>query len=689
MKHLSTAFLLLIIFSFTNLQAQWTQTNGPLGGTIWCFAVHDSILFAGTNGGVFRSTDFGRSWTQANNGLAINSGIGSIVVKDSNLIAGGSNGVYISKDNGESWTSINQGLPFSTNTLLVKDTNIFAGTFTGIYLSTNNGASWKESDSGITNKNINSLAVKDTNIFAATNDGIFRSTNNGLSWSIIDTGIFNTNIACIAVKGDSVFAGTSVLTADTNNTGIFLSTDNGKTWKADNHGLPYGSLPIFSLTVIGEEVYAASSGTLYRLGGTWYSISNGLTRGGVHAIASIDTTMFAGNDDGVFISLNKGASWTESDTGLIATNVKGFSINGTKLFAATGSIFLKSNKNMDWSLKTDSLLGINCLLSDTTNLFAGGAFGIYLSTDSGATWTTMNTGLPKNTFVNTFLIKDKKIFAGVNGGIFVSTDNGSNWDSAYTGLPQNIVVSSLALKDTIIFAGTHGGVFSSSDDGANWSAVNNGLTDTYINCIAASDSNIFAGCNKNGIFKSTDNGANWTQVNSGITPLYSAYAIAIDSINIFAGTNVGVYLSQNSGADWRDVSSGIKYTSDIKSLAYDNTYLYAGTYGNGVWQRPLAEIVTAIKIDKGNMPEEFSLYQNYPNPFNPATTIIYQIPKSSLVTLKVYDVLGKAVKTLVNEYQIKGKYSINFDASSLASGVYFYRLSSGSFAETKKLILLK
>jgi uncharacterized delta-60 repeat protein len=95
--------------------------------------------------------------------------------------------------------------------------------------------------------------------------------------------------------------------------------------------------------------------------------------------------------------------------------------------------------------------------------------------------------------------------------------------------------------------------------------------------------------------------------------------------------------------------------------------------------------------DEGSLltPNQFNLAQNYPNPFNPTTTIQYSIPQRSNVTLKVYDILGNEVATLVNEERARGVYSVNFDASQLASGIYFYRIQAGSFIETKKMILIK
>ena len=89
------------------------------------------------------------------------------------------------------------------------------------------------------------------------------------------------------------------------------------------------------------------------------------------------------------------------------------------------------------------------------------------------------------------------------------------------------------------------------------------------------------------------------------------------------------------------------------------------------------------------MPKEYKLEQNFPNPFNPTTSINYSIPKSGLVTLKVYNVFGQEVSTLVNEVKNNGNYSIDFNASNLSSGVYYYELTSGNFVQTKRMMLIK
>jgi hypothetical protein len=100
------------------------------------------------------------------------------------------------------------------------------------------------------------------------------------------------------------------------------------------------------------------------------------------------------------------------------------------------------------------------------------------------------------------------------------------------------------------------------------------------------------------------------------------------------------------------------------------------------------EYSNVIYVDL-NQVNGFSLSQNFPNPFNPVTVISYQLPQSGMITLKVYDILGREVASLVDEYQPEGRYEVEFDAEGLSSGVYLYRIKAGSFMETRKMILLR
>ena len=99
--------------------------------------------------------------------------------------------------------------------------------------------------------------------------------------------------------------------------------------------------------------------------------------------------------------------------------------------------------------------------------------------------------------------------------------------------------------------------------------------------------------------------------------------------------------------------------------------------------------MVGIKEVDGATPSSFYLNQNYPNPFNPSTTIRYQIPEDGMVTLKVYDILGREVKTLVNDFKTKGRYEVTFNADALVSGLYIYEITSGSYKASKKMTLIK
>ncbi|NNG26433.1 MAG: T9SS type A sorting domain-containing protein [Ignavibacteriaceae bacterium] len=135
---------------------------------------------------------------------------------------------------------------------------------------------------------------------------------------------------------------------------------------------------------------------------------------------------------------------------------------------------------------------------------------------------------------------------------------------------------------------------------------------------------------------------------------------------------------------WGDGSTDRKFGSYIDWIIWDTTGAYAPGQGT-----PLPnDIITGIS-DVTNIPTHHYLSQNFPNPYNPVTTIKYQIPELSFVTLKVYDVLGNEISTLVNEQKPSGEYEIEFDGAEVPSGIYFYRLKSGSFVETKKMVLMK
>jgi hypothetical protein len=403
--------------------------------------------------------------------------------------------------------------------------------------------------------------------------------------------------------------------------------------------------------------------------------THGPYHGDVFCFAVSGTNLFAGTyGGGVFLSTNNGTSWSAASSGLTNTDVRAFTVSGTNLFAGTlGGVFLSTNSGTSWSAASTGLT--SKLVSALAISPAPGGAGQRLDSSSGT-----------------------NLFAGTYGdGVILSTNNGTSWSAASTGL-TNTSVLALAVSGTNLFAGTEwGGVFLSTNNGTSWSAASTGLMNTYVRALAVSpasggagSTNLFAGTS-GGVFLSTNNGTSWTAASTGLTDI-DVSALVVSGTNLFAGvastlrSSSIVFLSTNNGTSWTAASTGLTNPS-VNTFAVSGTNLFAGT-ADGVWRRPLSEM-TGVDEQHSEVPTQFALQQNYPNPFNPTTTISYQLPVSSYVTLKVYDLLGREVATLVNEKKKAGNYSLQWDASGLSSGIYFYRLEANEKREIKKMVLMK
>ena len=177
---------------------------------------------------------------------------------------------------------------------------------------------------------------------------------------------------------------------------------------------------------------------------------------------------------------------------------------------------------------------------------------------------------------------------------------------------------------------------------------------------------------------------------------------AVNGSNFFAGTEGGgVFRSSNNGASWTAVNTGLASTN-VYALAVTGSNLFAGTNGSSVWRRPLSEMVTGIEDDFSQVPVGFTLEQNYPNPFwsgaasreIAATTIRYQLPKTTQVVLKIYNTSGQEVRTLVNARQPAGVNSVVWDGrdqsgKEVSSGIYIYRLQTGESMQSRKLSFVR
>ncbi|MGE5400305.1 MAG: two-component regulator propeller domain-containing protein, partial [Ignavibacteriales bacterium] len=231
-------------------------------------------------------------------------------------------------------------------------------------------------------------------------------------------------------------------------------------------------------------------------------------------------------------------------------------------------------------------------------------------------------------------------------------------------------------------------------DGLNWTAYiygKSGLPGSYVSSIAVDNQGIIWAGTHGGVAKF--NGQNWTAytvINSKLPgPQVNSFAIDQQG-NKWIGTDMG--LAKFDGQNWtvfKSDNSGLP-SSYVLSIAIDEQgNKWIGTTSGIAVFREEGVILTDVKKDKPSEPKCFLLHQNYPNPFNPSTTLSYSIPEGKMVTLKVYDMLGKEIAALVNEYKEAGTHSVQFNASSLPSGVYIYTIQAGELRDSRKLMLLK
>jgi photosystem II stability/assembly factor-like uncharacterized protein len=396
-----------------------------------------------------------------------------------------------------------------------------------------------------------------------------------------------------------------------------------------------------------------------------------------------------------FIQVSSNAQWQQANNGLTDIFVTSLAVSGSNLLAGTNiGIYVSTDFGNSWTAANSGSnnISVSSFVVAGNNLFAVSVYkGVYISTDTGVSWTAINEGITEPSSVISIFASGGNLFAGTTNafGIFLSTNNGTSWKAVNNGLGESGDVYSFAISGVNLFVGTaRGGIFLTTDNGTNW--TNKGLNNTWINSLAFIDTILFAGTGE-GVYRSGNNGNNWIALNNGMT---NAIVVSLAASNpyLFAATNNGnIFLSKNNGNNWTAVDSGLVNTT-IRSLVIFNGYLFVVTNGSGVWKRLLTDMIVSVKEPKTILPSNFSLEQNYPNPFNPTTSIEFRIASASgggLVTLKVYDILGREVATLVNEEKPARNYEVKFDGSGLSSGIYFYKLNTENFISVKKMILMK
>ena len=514
-----------------------------------------------------------------------------------------------------------------------------------LLLATSSAASsqWIQQQSGVSSLIGGVCFTSSSNGWAVgQNNIILKTTNAGAQWSQVTTSVSDAFYK--VAFADSM---NGWITGEHN---VILSTTNGgNSWQSSIVGSPYDATDygIFAAKINGQiECWTA---------GGWasdaYTLIQKLTPYGqftpeimgfagrlVRIDFLNDSLGWAAGDSNLVLKTTNGGLWWNQEKIPPIPNHQGF--NDIKFFnpndgilVGDGGVIMKSTDGgSSWSLvrssKNDIFFRL-ALTGDSTAYAVGGvgdSAAVLVSTDQGATWTSQKVGVPSGTwFEDVYFLNDSDGWAVGSNGLIFHTTDGG--------------VGTI-LNTPLLIGPTTGDTLAAADTALVWNSVPS--ASSYEVQIALDSS-----------FSNT---------------VLDSKSIADTSLGLKAFFNT--VLNPNTKYFWRVKASstnGISLFSDIWSFI----------------------VGTITSVNSPELPKTYSLSQNYPNPFNPTTVINYSLPKRSFVTLTIFDDLGREVQTLVNTEQNAGSYSINFNASSLPSGAYFYRIQAGNYSQTMKLLLLK
>lgn len=327
------------------------------------------------------------------------------------------------------------------------------------------------------------------------------------------------------------------------------------------------------------------------------------------------------------------------------------------------------------------------------------------TTNGGANWTVVFSTPPNRGYFNglAFTKANGNIFGlSIAERVYRSVNNGNNWIELNPGVNGvSNAQNSLMIVDNDFYGfGLNNGsarVRLTTDNSSSWSTQTLSVSGNYTSAIGFHSNKLLGlaatSTSPPMVSRTTDGGLSWTSVDigSGISGACYLNWIPNTPVVYILGSNGGVKRSTNSGLTWV-----LTPTPGVTNLTHFDFY-QAGmvVYGYAVSSNGnVIKLVDTLNILTGvtgnnNIPSKYSLEQNYPNPFNPVTSISYSIPEQGHVRLGVFDALGREVDVIVNEIRQAGNYEESWDASGFNSGVYFYRINSGEFTQTKKMILIK
>lgn len=365
-----------------------------------------------------------------------------------------------------------------------------------------------------------------------------------------------------------------------------------------------------------------------------------------------------------------------------------------------GIILKTTNGGNNWSIIYSTVSNDQWIYSiqfkDNLTGFACGVNGIILSTtNAGNNWSSQTMHNCKYLYC----IRFTNSLTGLTCGDGDSTNRGPVYRTTNGGLIWDKVQNSVAHMYKIFFYDAN--VVYASGDYVIYKSTNSGITWTDIypgnrNCndIFFLNENTGFVCGNYSMLKTTNAGANWTEflISPSDTNYHSSVYftdnntgyIPIINLNILYGR---IFKTTNSGTTWLLQQTLSGYAESIYFIN-QNTGFACG-FGEKVWKTTNAGGPIGIQPISTEIPSTFSLSQNYPNPFNPVTNIRFEMPRSENVIIKVYDMLGKEITTLVNLQLQPGTYETDWDASMYSSGIFYYKIIAGDYTETKKMVLVK
>jgi len=399
---------------------------------------------------------------------------------------------------------------------------------------------------------------------------------------------------------------------------------------------------------------------------TGWSFQNSGTNQNLNSVSFVNSSKgWIAGDNGIILSTtNGGINWVPQNSSTILNLNSVCFVNQSTGWAAgdTGIVVFTSNGGLTWNVQQNGLINVTLHSIFFTNALTGYIVGfekdlgptIMKTTNSGTLWTRVNYDLPAaNIFNSVHFPTPTEGYVVTGGGKIYTTANGFILNPQTSGVATSL--------NSVYF-------------------INN------VNGFIAGD---------NGVILNTFNGSTWFPQQSGVNNNLKTVYFPTVSTGWIAGGNGIVLRTSNSGVNWAAQNTGLSAT--LNSIVFtDNLSGWAvGDSGKVVFTNT-GGLPTNISQIGSTIPEKYFLGQNYPNPFNPRTVISCQLSVVSDVVLKVFDVQGREVETLVNERLQPGVYEVSFDGSRLNSGVYFYRLSvhhggssTNDFTETKRMVLLK